>query len=227
MKSEIKNHRSEISSGGFVRGLGKFVASLLYRVTPFGQHWLPPGGFLLLPNHLTWVDAVVLQLACPRPIRFVVDAAIYKIAWLNPIFRAVGALPISPKRAKDAVRDAAAAIEAGEIVCIFPEGELSRTGMLLRLKRGYELIARAANCPVVPVWLDRLWGSIFSFVEGKYFLNGRAGCRIRLRWPLGNRSRRTRRTSQRCASASLRSASSATSSGLTSKGISPGPACAG
>jgi acyl-[acyl-carrier-protein]-phospholipid O-acyltransferase/long-chain-fatty-acid--[acyl-carrier-protein] ligase len=156
-------------AGDFIRGIGKLLASVIYRVTAHGQHWLPPGGFLLLPNHLTWVDAVVLQLACPRPIRFVVDAAIFKIAWLNPIFRAVGALPISPRRAKDAVRDAAEAIAAGEIVCIFPEGELSRTGMLLRLKRGYELIARAADCPVVPVWLDRLWGSIFSFVEGKYF----------------------------------------------------------
>jgi acyl-[acyl-carrier-protein]-phospholipid O-acyltransferase/long-chain-fatty-acid--[acyl-carrier-protein] ligase len=145
------------------------LASLIYRVSAHGQHWLPAGGFLLLPNHLTWVDAVVLQLACPRPIRFVVDAAIYRIAWLNPIFRAVGALPISPKRARDAVRDAADAIRAGEIVCIFPEGELSRTGMLLKLKRGYELIARAAECPVVPVWLDRLWGSIFSFTGGKYF----------------------------------------------------------
>lgn len=165
-------HRSTPShslASGFIRGLGQLLASCIYRVTPFGQHWLPEGGFLLLPNHLTWVDAVVLQLACPRPIRFIVDAAIYRIAWLNPIFRAVGALPISPKRAKDAVRDAAEAIRAGEIVCIFPEGELSRTGMLLRLRRGYELIARAADCPVVPVWLDRLWGSIFSFTGGKYF----------------------------------------------------------
>ena len=160
---------SSSPASGFVRGVGKLLASLIYRVTPFGQHWLPPGGFLLLPNHMTWVDAVVLQIACPRPIRFVIDAAIFQIAWLNPIFRAVGALPISPKRAKDAVRDAAEAIQAGEIVCIFPEGELSRTGMLLKLRRGYELIARAADCPVVPVWLDRLWGSIFSFTGGKYF----------------------------------------------------------
>ena len=156
-------------AGGFIRGLGKLVASLFYRVTAHGQHWLPDGGFLLLPNHLSWIDAVMLQIACPRPIRFVIDAEIFKTRWLNPVFRAVGALPISAKRAKDAVRDAADAIKAGEIVCIFPEGELSRSGMLLKLKRGYELIARTADCPVIPVWLDRLWGSIFSFVEGKYF----------------------------------------------------------
>ena len=152
-----------------IRGLGQFLAAIIYRVTAHGVDHLPPGGVLLLPNHLTWVDAVVLQLACPRPIRFVVFADIYNLRWLNPIFRAVGALPISPRRAKDSVRHAVEAIQAGEIVCIFPEGELSRSGMLLRLKRGYELIARQADSPVVPVWLDQLWGSIFSFKGGKYF----------------------------------------------------------
>lgn len=152
-----------------VRGLGQLLASLLYRVKAFGLEHLPRGGFLLLPNHLTWVDAVVLQLACPRQIRFVVDAEIYKIPTLNPILRAVGCLPISSRRAKDAVEAATEAIQAGEIVCIFPEGELSRSGMLLRLKRGYELIARQAKAPVVPVWLDGLWGSIFSFKGGKFF----------------------------------------------------------
>ncbi len=153
----------------FVRTTGLLLASLVYRVTAFNRERIPEGGFLLLPNHLTWVDAVVLQVACPRPIRFIVFEEIFKIWWLSWIFRAVGALPISSKRAKDAVKAASEAIQRGEIVCIFPEGELSRTGMLLRLKRGYELIARSAHAPVVPVWLDRLWGSIFSFEGGKYF----------------------------------------------------------
>jgi acyl-[acyl-carrier-protein]-phospholipid O-acyltransferase/long-chain-fatty-acid--[acyl-carrier-protein] ligase len=119
---------------------------------------LPSGGFLLLPNHLTWIDAILLQVACPRPIRFIIDEAFYKHPVLQPVLRLFGTLPISPKHAKEAVRAAAESIAAGEIVCIFPEGELSRTGMLLRLRRGYELIARSAKCPVVPVWLDQLWG---------------------------------------------------------------------
>jgi len=155
--------------GSFIHTFGYFVASAFYRVTAFHRERLPAGGFLLLPNHLTWIDAIVLQLACPRRIRFVIFEEIYRNRWLHWIFRAVGALPISSKRAKDAVKAAAEAIQSGEIVCIFPEGELSRTGMLLRLKRGYELIARGANAPVVPVWLDRLWGSIFSFEGGRYF----------------------------------------------------------
>ncbi|MGB8169390.1 MAG: AMP-binding protein [Chthoniobacteraceae bacterium] len=153
----------------FIRTTGLLLASVIYRVSAFHRERLPEGGFLLLPNHLTWVDAVVLQVACPRPIRFIVWEEIFNLRWLHWVFRAVGALPISSKRAKDAVKAASEAIQRGEIVCIFPEGELSRTGMLLRLKRGYELIARGANAPVVPVWLDRLWGSIFSFEGGKYF----------------------------------------------------------
>lgn len=151
-----------------VHAIGRLIAGTIYRVRSSGEERLPQGGFLLLPNHLTWVDAVVLQLAFPRPIRFIVFEEIYKIAWLHPIFKAVGALPISPRRAKDAVKQAAEMIGRGEVVCIFPEGELSRRGILLRLHRGYELIARQVGCPVVPVWLQ-LWGSIFSFQGGKYF----------------------------------------------------------
>ena len=149
--------------------VGALIARCIYRVTSHHADRLPAGGFLLLPNHLTWIDAIVLQLACPRPIRFVIFDDIYNLRLLNPIFRAIGALPISPRKAKDAVRAAGESILAGEIVCIFPEGELSRSGMLLRLKRGYELIARSAKCPVVPAWTDNLWGSIFSFKGGKYF----------------------------------------------------------
>src|SRR5213079_2828703 len=67
------------------------------------------------------------------------------------------------------VRAAAEKVAEGEIVCVFPEGQLERTGTLLRLQRGYELIARQANAQVVPVWLDQLWGSIFSFQGGRFF----------------------------------------------------------
>ena len=148
-------------------GLG--LARLVYRVSATGAEHLPAGGFLLLPNHITWVDAIVLMLASPRPIRFIIDEGVYRNRFLHPVLRAVGSIPITPRKAKDAMRDAAAKIRAGEIVCLFPEGELSRSGSLLRLRRGYEVIARHAEAPVVPVWLDRLWGSIFSFQGGRFF----------------------------------------------------------
>ena len=148
-------------------GLG--IARLIYRVTATGVEHLPAGGFLLLPNHITWVDAIVLMLASPRPIRFIIDEGVYRNRFLHPVLRAVGCIPITSRKAKDAMREAAAKIRAGEIVCLFPEGELSRSGSLLRLRRGYEIIARQAEAPVVPVWLDRLWGSIFSFQGGRFF----------------------------------------------------------
>ncbi|PZR73095.1 MAG: AMP-dependent synthetase, partial [Chthoniobacterales bacterium] len=157
---------------GFERVLcffGLALARLIYRVTTTGREYLPPGGFLLLPNHITWVDAIVLSLACPRPIRFIVDAGVYRNRLLHPVLHAVGCIPITARKAKEAMREAATRIRAGEIVCLFPEGELSRSGSLMRLRRGYEIIAREAEAPVVPVWLDRLWGSIFSFKGGRFF----------------------------------------------------------
>jgi acyl-[acyl-carrier-protein]-phospholipid O-acyltransferase/long-chain-fatty-acid--[acyl-carrier-protein] ligase len=153
----------------FLRALGGVLASSIYRLKAFGRESLPEGGFLLLPNHMSYVDAVVLQLACPRPIRFVVHESIYRIGWLNPIFRLIDAIPISSVHAKDAVRKAVERIREGEIVCIFPEGELSRTGILIKLRKGFELITRLAESPAVPVWVDGLWGSIFSFERGRYF----------------------------------------------------------
>ncbi len=151
------------------RFVGKNIARLFYKVTAHGVETLPEGGFLLLPNHLTWVDAFILSLACPRPIRFLIYEDFYRNRAMQPYLRALGCVPISEKRAKDAIRVASDLLKRGEVVCIFPEGALSRSGSLLKLRRGYELIARQAKCPVVPAWMDRLWGSIFSFRGGKFF----------------------------------------------------------
>ena len=152
-----------------LRLFGLAFARLIYRVTTTGADKLPAGGFLLLPNHITWIDAILLSMACPRPIRFIIDEGVYRNRVLNPVLRAVSCIPITGRKAKDGMREAIARIQAGEIVCLFPEGELTRTGSLLRLRRGYEIIARQADAPVVPVWLDQLWGSIFSFRGGRFF----------------------------------------------------------
>jgi len=145
------------------------VLRCLYRVTTHGLRNLPRGGFLLLPNHITWVDAIVLQLACPRPIRYIIDQEFYRKPLLRPFLRIVHCIPIDARHSHTAVRAATKRIAEGEIVCLFPEGQLERAGTLLRLQRGYELIAHHAKAPIVPAWLDQLWGSIFSFQGGRFF----------------------------------------------------------
>src|SRR6266536_3481278 len=149
--------------------LGRPLVRCFYRVRSLGTECLPNGGFLLLPTHITWVDAIVLQLACPRPIRYIIDREFYDKPFLRPFLRIVRSIPIEPRHSRSAIRAASEQIAVGEIVCLFPEGQLERAGTLLRLRRGYELIAHHAKAPVVPVWLDRLWGSFFSFQGGKFF----------------------------------------------------------
>ena len=148
---------------------GRPLVKIFYRVHALGLEDLPEGGFLLLPNHITWVDALVLQLACPRPIRYIIDQEFYHKPMLRPFLRTVGCIPIDIRHSRSAIRAATEKLAAGEIVCLFPEGQLTRSGTLLRLRRGYEWIAQHADAAVVPVWLDRLWGSIFSFQGGKFF----------------------------------------------------------
>src|SRR6476659_5440001 len=160
-------HSSLAERALYFFGLG--LGRLLYRIKISGQSNLPITGFLLLPNHIAWVDAIVLQLSCPRRIRFIVHDEYYQNRWLHPVLRLAGCIPINATRAKGAIRMAAEKISAGEIVCVFPEGRLSRSGTLLGLRRGYEMIARRADAPVVPVWLDELWGSLFSYKGGRFF----------------------------------------------------------
>src|SRR6266581_3700356 len=145
------------------------LVNFFYRVHALGLEHLPEGGFLLLPNHITWVDAIVLQLACPRPIRYIIDEEFYLKPILRPFLRLVRCIPIATRYSRRAGGADAERISEGEIVCLFPEGQLERAGTLLRLRRGYEVIARHANAAVVPVWLDQLWGSIFSFQGGRFF----------------------------------------------------------
>jgi acyl-[acyl-carrier-protein]-phospholipid O-acyltransferase / long-chain-fatty-acid--[acyl-carrier-protein] ligase len=149
--------------------IGCSLVRCFYRVTSFGLENLPPGGFLLLPNHISWVDAIVLQFACPRPIRYIIDQEYYHKPGLHPFLQVLGCIPINARHSHPAIRAATEKIAEGEIVCLFPEGRLERTATLLRLQRGYQVIAQHANAQVIPVWLDQLWGSIFSFRGGKFF----------------------------------------------------------
>jgi acyl-[acyl-carrier-protein]-phospholipid O-acyltransferase/long-chain-fatty-acid--[acyl-carrier-protein] ligase len=143
---------------------------VIYKVRPFHEEHLPKtGGVLLLANHVSYVDALVIAAACRRPVRFVIWDVLYRVWWMNGFLRLVGTVPISPTRAKDAIRSVATALKEGEVVCLFPEGQITRHGMINELRKGFELMARQGDARVVPVYLDGLYGSIFSFQGGRFF----------------------------------------------------------
>lgn len=151
----------------FVRFLGMAVVRSLYDVRAVNPQHVPrTGGVLLLPNHVSYVDALVLSVACERNVRFVMWDVLYKVWWMNGFLRLFGTVPISSTRAKDAVRTVVEALKAGECICLFPEGQLTRLGLINEVRKGFELMVRQAGVPVVPIYQDGLWGSVFSY-EGK------------------------------------------------------------
>lgn len=148
-----------------VRGL----AALLYKVRAIGAEQVPAeGGAVLIANHLSYADVIVLQLACPRPLRFVGYETDDSPWYFRLAFRLAGVIPISPERTVESMRRALKALAAGELVAVFPEGHIARGGQMLGLKRGYEIMARKAGVPVVPAAIDGMWGSVFSFSGSRY-----------------------------------------------------------
>jgi acyl-[acyl-carrier-protein]-phospholipid O-acyltransferase/long-chain-fatty-acid--[acyl-carrier-protein] ligase len=145
------------------------LARLLYRVRSGGTESFPSkGGVLVVANHLSYVDVLILSLACPRRLRFLGHKDLTKTGLFDWIFRAAGVISVSSENPTDGIRLAIKALRAGEAVCLFPEGSISRTGQLMKLKKGFEIIARRAGVPVVPAAIDGLWGSVFSFAGNKY-----------------------------------------------------------
>ena len=142
----------------------------LYRMRRTGVARVPAsGGVLLLSNHVSYIDAFIIYLSSPRPVRFVVlekYTGLKAIAWFMRLY---GAIPITPEKAKEAILRTVEALQAGDVVCLFPEGGLTRLGVTAEFKKGFELIVRKAECPVVPVYMDGLWNSIFSFERDRYF----------------------------------------------------------
>jgi len=171
----------------FLQAILQLFCRCLYRVQLVGTSKIPEkGGVLLLCNHVSYVDAFLVPVFCPRRVRFLAYGALFNVPLLGPIMRAFGAIPISPVRAREAMRLATEYLMKGEVVCMFPEGELTRTGTIMGFKRGFELISRKAKIPIVPVHLDSLWGSIFSFSGGKYFWKWPAELPRRVRISFGD-----------------------------------------
>jgi len=145
----------------------------LFRIRVVGQENVPlRGAALLVANHTSHVDGLLIGASVQRVIRFMVWRPIFERKGLRWFFRLVNAIPVgtrSPREAVEAIRRAKQELTSGEMVCIFAEGSITRTGNLLPFKSGLERIVAGTDVPIIPVHLDRLWGSIFSFERGKFF----------------------------------------------------------
>ena len=143
-----------------------------YRVKVYGRENLPEeGGALLVCNHISWLDAVLLHMTSSRRIRMMGYAPYVENRWLRWLTRTFGTIPISagPKSIRRALDEANQALKDGELVCLFPEGSISETGHLHPFKPGVLRVLEGTDVPVIPVYLDELWGSIFSYHGGKAF----------------------------------------------------------
>ncbi len=154
----------------FIRMVGIWGLRFIYKPRIINPERIPErGGALLVANHVTYADALFLTMICPRPVRFIVSDEFMSFAPLRWILEIFNSLPISAKNPKEAIMDAIKGLQDGDLICIFPEGQLTRSGCLTPIRRGMELIARRAQAPIIPVFMDGLWGSIFSFHRSRFF----------------------------------------------------------
>lgn len=146
----------------------------LYRLRVHGLENIPETGpVLLVSNHVSYIDAFLIMAATKRKIRFLVWAPFMGIPGIRVLLRLANVIPIQgtagPRAIIQALRAASDALANGEVVCIFAEGGITRTGFLLPFQRGFEQIVKRSPAPIVPICVDHVWGSIFSFQGGSFF----------------------------------------------------------
>jgi len=156
-----------------MRFLVWLLVHTVYRMRTRGMENLPEeGAAVVVSNHVSFVDALVIAAACRRPIRFVMDHNYFHLPVLNFFCRTVRAIPIAsrkedPKVVEQAFDAVAHALEEGSLVCIFPEGRLTSDGDLGPFRPGIERVVARTPVPVVPMALRGLWGSFFSRKDGR------------------------------------------------------------
>src|SRR5712692_772139 len=145
----------------------------IYRIRVEGRDNIPErGGALFVSNHMSMADACLLIASTDRPIRFIMYKGSYDKPFIKPFARILQCIPISsesrPRDMIHSLRIATEAIKNGEVVCIFAEGQMTRIGQMLPFRRGFERIMKGVDAPIIPVNLDGVWGSIFSFERGRF-----------------------------------------------------------
>jgi 1-acyl-sn-glycerol-3-phosphate acyltransferase len=155
-----------------LRFLSLLLTRVMYRFRVQGDEHIPAeGAALLVCNHVSFVDAMLLMAASPRPIRFIMDHRIFATPVLGTLFRLAKAIPVAPRGEDPTAYDAAFAaarrvLGEGELLLIFPEGGITRDGTLQAFKGGLMKILETHPVPVVPLALHGLWGSFFSRIDG-------------------------------------------------------------
>jgi len=157
----------------FVRLVFWVPAHLLYRIQIVGRENIPATGpVLFVCNHVSFIDAFLVFLSQKRLVRFLVWAPYTRVPGLHLLMKLARAIPIDgtagPRAVIQSLRAASEALRNGEVVCIFAEGAITRTGFLLPFNRGFEQILKRSPAPIIPVCLDHVWGSIFSYQSGKF-----------------------------------------------------------
>ena len=157
----------------FLRVVLSLLTNTFYRLTILNREHVPQeGGALLVANHVSFVDGLLILASMDRPVRFIVDKYYYEHPLFRGLARVMDAIPISstgtPREILTALREAGRHLDDGDLVCIFPEGQITRTGGLLPFRQGFERIVKGREVPIIPVHLDRVWGSIFSFIGGTF-----------------------------------------------------------
>ncbi len=154
------------------RFISYLLSHFLYRVSVTGRQHIPEqGAALIVANHVSYVDALILMGTSTRPVRFVMDKSISELPVLKYVFRHAGVIPIcSPRKCAETYKSAFEQIEQAldndEVVCIFPEGRLTSNGELGEFRPGVEKILKRTPVPVIPMALKGLWGSFFSHKNG-------------------------------------------------------------
>jgi acyl-[acyl-carrier-protein]-phospholipid O-acyltransferase/long-chain-fatty-acid--[acyl-carrier-protein] ligase len=155
-----------------LRFIALLTMRIFYRLEISGANHLPiEGPALLIPNHVTWVDALLLTATNQRRIRFVMERSIYNTPLLRGLFRLMGVIPVattdSKKELLEFIKSARRALDEGYMVCIFAEGALTRNGMLREFRGGFERIVKDSGYPIIPVYIGGAWGSILSYAHGR------------------------------------------------------------
>ena len=164
-----------------VRFIVWLASETCYKIRVVNRENLPErGGALLVSNHVSWLDGALILLTSSRPVRIIVWGGNFESSWFRRFAELHGAIMINrgPKGIMKALVEGRKAIENGELVCIFAEGGITRTGQIQGFKPGLMRIVKGTDAPIVPIYLDELWGSMFSFSSGHFFW----------KWPRGWRT---------------------------------------